>query len=158
MPRPLRLLQDFPVPGRGHRAAYTNRARGAVLDRLLDDGVSVERLRRALADDCHLDQSDGFLYDCLNGKVRQVDLPSYRHWTLAQLSSTLCLDEIYLGKKPLLLATDPLGDFLVAFALVRADDQDHMRGFLRNLKNWGFAPRVVVTDDSNVYLALLAEM
>src|SRR5262245_16446920 len=33
-----------------------------------------------------------------------------------------------------------------------------MRRFLDNLKNWGFAPKVVVTDGSNLYPALLAEM
>jgi hypothetical protein len=51
-----------------------------------------------------------------------------------------------------------LGDFPVAFALVRANDQDHMRRFLQNLKNWGFAPQVVVTDGSNLYPKLLAEL
>jgi hypothetical protein len=56
------------------------------------------------------------------------------------------------------VATDPLGDFPVAFALVGANDQDHMRRFLQNLKNWGFLPRVVVTDGSNLYPKLLAEL
>jgi transposase-like protein len=58
----------------------------------------------------------------------------------------------------LLLATDPINDFPVAFALVRANDQDHMRRFLGNLKNWGFAPKVVVTDGSNLYPTVLAEI
>src|SRR5213078_3454123 len=35
---------------------------------------------------------------------------------------------------------------------------DHMRRFLRNLKNWGLAPKVVVTDGSNLYPAVLAEL
>jgi transposase-like protein len=41
---------------------------------------------------------------------------------------------------------------------VRANDHEHMRRFLDNLKHWGFAPRVVVTDGSNLYPALLAEL
>jgi hypothetical protein len=146
------------VEGIEPRAAYTNRVREAVLDRLLEDGMSMERLRQALARDFHLDLSDGFLYDCLDWKVRQVDLPGYRQWTLDHFSGTLCLDEIHLGQKTLLLATDPLGDFPVAFALVRANDQDHLRRFLTNLKNWGFAPQVVVTDGSNLYPTLLAAL
>src|SRR5207244_8891645 len=73
-------------------------------------------------------------------------------------SGTLCIDEIHLGHRVLLLATDPLGDFPVAFALVRANDHEHMRGFLLNLKNWGFAPKVVVSDGSNLYPKLLAEL
>jgi hypothetical protein len=140
------------------RADYTNRVREAVLDRLLDDGMSMERLRQALQRDFCLELSDGFLYDCLDWKVRQVDMPAYRQWTLAQFSGTFCIDEIHLGHRTLLLATDPLGDFPVAFALVRANDQEHMRRFLHNLHNWGFVPQVVVTDGSNLYPTLLAEV
>src|SRR5262245_58055489 len=146
------------VQGIEPRAEYTNRVREAVLDRLLDDRMSIERLRRALKRDFHLDLSDGFLYDCLDWKVRQVEMSAYRQWTLANFSGTLCIDELHLGHRTLLLATDPLNDFPVAFALVRANDQDHMRRFLNNLRHWGFAPKVVVTDGSNLYPALLAEI
>jgi transposase len=146
------------VEGIEARAEYTNRVREAVIDRLLDDSMSMERIRLALKRDFHLDLSDGFLYDCLDWKVRQVDLPAYRQWTLANFSGTLCIDELHLGHRTLLLATDPLGDFPVAFALVRSNDQDHMRRFLTNLKNWGFSPQVVVTDGSPLYPALLAEL
>jgi hypothetical protein len=146
------------VAGVEPRAEYTNRVRDAVLDRLLDDRMNMERLRQALHRDFHLDLSDGFLYDCLDWKVRQVDMPGYRQWTLEQFSGTLCIDEIHLGQRTLLLATDPLSDLPVAFALVRANDQDHMRRFLHHLKSWGFLPRVVVTDGSNLYPKLLAEL
>lgn len=140
------------------RAEYTNRVREAVLDRLLDDKMSMEALRQALQRDFHLELSDGFLYDCLDWQVRQLDLPAYRQWTLEHFSGTLCIDEIHLGHRVLVLATDPLSDFPVAFALVSANDQDHMRRFLRNLANWGFVPQVVVTDGSNLYPTVLAEL
>jgi hypothetical protein len=146
------------VEGIEPRAEYTNRVREAVIDRLLDDSMNMERLRLALQRDFHLNLSDGFLYDCLDWKVRQVNMPAYRQWTLANFSGTLCIDEIHLGHRTLLLATDPLSDCPVAFALVRANDQDHMRRFLGNLKNWGFLPQVVVTDGSNLYPKLLAEL
>jgi hypothetical protein len=140
------------------RAAYTNRVREAVINRLLDDAMSMERLRLALSRDFHLDLSQGFLYDCLDWKVRQTDLPEYRQWTLANFSGTFCIDEIHLGHRTLLLATDPLSDFPVAFALVSANDQDHMRRFLDNLRQHGFLPQVVVTDGSNLYPKVLAEL
>jgi transposase-like protein len=146
------------VEGVEPRADYTNRVREAVLDRLLDDSMSMERLRQALERDFYLELSDGFLYDCLDWKVRQVEMPAYRQWTLANFSGTLCIDELHLGHRTLLLATDPVNDFPVAFALVRANDQDHMRRFLHNLQNWGFAPKVVITDGSNLYPSLLAEV
>lgn len=140
------------------RAEYTNRVRDAVIDRLLEDGMSLHRLQQSLKRDFLLDLSDGFLHDCLDWKVRQTDMPSYRQWTLERFSGTLCLDELHLGHRTLLLATDPLGDFPVAFALVSANDQDHMGRFLKNLRHQGFSPQVVVTDGSNLYPALLAEI
>jgi transposase-like protein/transcription elongation factor Elf1 len=146
------------VPGIEARAEYTNRVRDAVIDRLLDDGMSLHRLQRALQRDFLLDLSDGFLYDCLDWKVRQTDLASYRQWTLQNFSGTLCIDELHLGHRTLLLATDPLGNFPVAFALVSANDQEHMRRFLANLKQHGFAVQVVVTDGSPLYPALVAEL
>lgn len=146
------------VPGIEPRAEYTNRVRDAVIDRLLDDGMSLHRLQQSLRRDFLLNLSDGFLYDCLDWKVRQTDMPAYRQWTLDNFSGTLCIDELHLGHRTLLLATDPLGDFPVAFALVSANDQDHMRRFLSNLKHHGFSPKVVVTDGSNLYPTVLADI
>jgi hypothetical protein len=146
------------VDGIEPRAEYTNRVRDAVIDRLLGDGMSLHRLQQAMQRDFLLNLSDGFLSDCLDWKVRQTDMPGYRRWALSNFSGTLCVDELHLGHRTLLLATDPLGDFPVAFALVAANDQDHMRRFLSNLKHHGFLPRVVVTDGSNLYPTLLAQL
>ena len=146
------------VEGIEPRAEYTNRVRDAVIGRLLDDGMSLHRVQQAMRRDFLLELSDGFLSDCLDWKVRQTDMPAYRQWTLKHFSGTLCIDELHLGHRTLLLATDPLGDFPVAFALVRANDQDHMRRFLNNLKSHGFLPQVVVTDGSNLYPTVLAEL
>lgn len=146
------------VEGIEPRAEYTNRVREAVIDRLLDDRMSMNQMRAALSRDFHLDLSEGFLYDCLDWKVRQTDMPAYRQWTREQFSGTLCIDELHLGHRTLLLATDPLSDVPIAFALVSANDQDHMRGFLQNLKNNGFFPQIVITDGSNLYPAVLAEI
>ena len=77
---------------------------------------------------------------------------------LEHFSGTLCVDELHLGHFTLLLATDPIRDLPVAFALVGANDHDHMRRFLQNLKNWGLKPRIVITDGSNLYPAVLAEL
>src|SRR5229473_6389097 len=62
------------IDGIEPRAEYTNKVREAVIDRLLDDSMSMERLHQALKRDFCLDLSDGFLYDCLDWKVRQVDM------------------------------------------------------------------------------------
>jgi transposase-like protein len=41
---------------------------------------------------------------------------------------------------------------------VRINDQPHMRRFLLTLNYWGFEPKVVVTDGSNLYPRVLAEV
>ena len=63
---------------------------------------------------------------------------------LERFSRVLGVDELHLARFTLLLAADPLADLPVAFALVASNNQDHMRRFLGNLKNWGldFQPTV----------------
>jgi hypothetical protein len=146
------------VEGIEPKAHYTNAVREAVLDRLLEDRMSVERLLPALRRDFCLELSPGFVYDCLRWQVGQLDHAAYRAWTLQQFSGTLCVDEIHLGAYTLLLATDPLHDFPVAFALVSSNDQEHLGRFLGQLKDHGLQPRVVVSDGSNLYPSVLAAL
>jgi hypothetical protein len=140
------------------KAKYDNKVRQAVLDRILDDGLNVEATLHSLRRDFLLDLSTGFVYDCLHDAAAALDLASHRQRVLARFSGVLDVDEIHLGQYTLLLATDPVGDFPVAFALVSANDQAHMQRFLRNLQQWGLLPQVVVTDRSNLYPALLAQL
>jgi hypothetical protein len=140
------------------KADYDHTVRQAVLDRLLDDGLNVERTRQALKRDFLLELSSGFIYDCLDWQLRQLNLPGHRQRTLERFSGILCIDELHLGKFTLLLATDPLADEVVGFALVRVNDQAHLRRFLLMLKYWGFLPRLVISDGSNLYPATLTEV
>jgi transposase-like protein len=140
------------------RALYDNKVRDLVLERILKDGMNVEQTLGSLRREFLLDLSTGFVYDVLHDHAAQLDLAAHRRKVLEHFSGTLCVDELHLGRFTLLLATDPIGDLPVAFALVNANDQDHMRRFLKNLKTWGFQPQVVVTDGSNLYPALLAEL
>ena len=113
----------------------------------------MESLRREFL----LELSSGFVYNVLRDRAEELDMSEHRRKVLEHFSGTLCVDELHLGRFTLLLATDPLSDLPVAFALVAANDQDHMWRFLKNLKNEGLNPRVVVTDGSNLYPAVLAE-
>jgi len=145
-------------PGVGLRDRYDDKVRNAVLGRILDDRMSAEAARASLRRDFLLELSDGFVYDCLREQAESLNMADYRKWTLEGFSGTLCVDELHLGRFTLLLATDPLRDRPVAFALVDRNDADHMRRFLKNLEAHGFTPQVVVTDGSNLYPALLAEL
>src|SRR6516164_11503151 len=120
--------------------------------------MNVEQTLDSLRREFLLKLSTGFGYDVIRDRVEQLDMSEHRRKVLEQFSGTLCVDELHLGRFTLLLATDPLADLPVAFALVDANDQDHMRRFLQNLKNWGLAPKVVVTDGSNLYPAVLTEL
>jgi hypothetical protein len=140
------------------RALYDNKVRDLVLERIIEDGMSVEGALRSLRREFLLDLSGGFVYDALRDRATQLDLAEHRRMVLEQFSGALCVDELHLGRFTLLLATDPIRDLPVAFALVGANDHDHMRRFLGNLKNWGLVPRTVITDGSNLYPAVLAEL
>ena len=138
------------------RALYDNKVRDLVLERVIEDGMSIERILESLRREFLLELSTGFVYDVLHDHARQLDMSVHRRKVLELFSGTLCIDELHLGRFTLLLATDPLADLPVAFALVAKNDHDHMQRFLQNLANWGLNPQVVVTDGSNLYPAVLA--
>jgi hypothetical protein len=140
------------------KAEYDNLVREAVLNRILDDGLNVQRTLAAMKRDFLLELSSGFIYDCLEwglARLRQMD---QRRLSKEQFSGVLGIDELHLGAYTLLLATDPLSDRVIAYSLVRINDQPHMRRFALTLAYWGFQPKVVVTDGSNLYPAVLAEV
>ena len=140
------------------KAHYDNKVRDLVLDRILKDAMSIERAVESIRRDFLLDLSSGFVYDVLRDHAAALDLAAHRRRVLDHFSGTLCVDELHLGRFTLLLATDPVSDLPVAFALVAKNDQDHMQRFLANLKTWGLRPQVVVTDGSNLYPTVLGEL
>jgi hypothetical protein len=140
------------------RAEYDNLVRQAVLNRVLDDGLNVQRTLAAMKRDFLLELSTGFVYDCLDWGLARLSQGRQRRATLGKFSGVLCVDELHLGECTLLLATDPISDQVVGYRLVRVNDQAHMRCFLRALAYWGFDPKVVVTDGSTLYPAVLAEV
>jgi hypothetical protein len=140
------------------KSDYDASVRQAVLDRILEDGLNVERTLAAMQREFSLKLSQGFVYDCLRWRIARLDLASHRHMVLEKFSGTLCIDELHLGRFTLLLATDPISDMPVGFALVSRNDKAHMRRFLKNLETWGLAPKVVVTDGSPLYPAVVAEL
>jgi hypothetical protein len=140
------------------KADYDATVRQAVLDRLLHDRLNVEQTKAAMQRDFLVELSEGFVYDCLRWQLARLDLAAHRRMVLQRFSGTLCVDELHLGVYTLLLATDPLADLPVGFALVGANDKDHMRRFLRNLARWGLRPEVVVSDGSSLYPELVAQI
>ena len=112
--------------------------------------------RELLQRDFFLKLSTGFLYDCLEDAIRKFDGAEFRAKVLAEFSGSLCVDEIHLGQRVVLLASDPVSDNPIACALVGKNDSAHMLRFLRNLKNHGFWPQTVISDRSPLYPKALA--
>lgn len=103
-----------------------------------------------------LDLSTGFLYDCLEHEIRKFDGEEFRAKTIAAFSGTLSIDEIHLGHRVVLIASDPVADMPVSCALVSSNDIAHMQRFMQNLKIHGFLPHTVTTDRSQLYPATIA--
>lgn len=140
------------------KAKYDNKVRQAVLDRILVDKLNATKIQEAMKRDFLLELSTGFLYDCLEHAIREYDGAEFRAKVLSQFSGTLCVDEIHLGHRVVLLASDPIADNPIACALVSSNDAAHMLRFLRNLKNRGFSPQTVITDRSPLYPATIAQV
>jgi hypothetical protein len=140
------------------KADYDNLVRQAVLNRILDDGLNVQRTRNAMKRDFLLELSSGFIYGCLNWGLARLSQVGQRQIALKHFSGFVCIDELHLGDYTLLLATDPHALRIIGYRLVTINDSAHMRCFMRTLQYWGFEPKVVVTDGSSLYPAVLAEV
>lgn len=140
------------------KADYDHLVREAVLNRILDDGLNVQRTIACMRRDFLVELSCGFIYDCLNGGLSRLSQGGRRRQLVQQFSGTACIDELHLGDFTLLLATDPLNDRVLGYRLVRVNDAAHMACFLRALRYHGFVPQVVVTDGSPLYPKTLAEV
>src|SRR5436309_281043 len=140
------------------KAEYDNLVRQAVLNCILDDGLNVERTRARMKRDFLLDVSTGFVYDCLDWGLSQLDFAQQRRFARENFSGILCVDEMHLGELTWLLANDPIAHRVVGYRLVKVNDHAHLRCFLRTLQYWGFEPKVVVTDGSNLYPTVLKEV
>lgn len=140
------------------KAKYDNAVRQAVIDRILDDKLNATTVQTNMKRDFLLDLSTGFIYDCLGYAIAKFDGAQFRANVLKEFSGTLCVDEIHLGHRVVLLATDPISDNPIACALVSKNDAAHMLRFLRNLKNHGFSPETVVSDRSPLYPKTIAEV
>jgi hypothetical protein len=146
------------VPNSCPKGEYDNLVRLAVLNCILDDGLNVQRTIHRMRRDFLLELSSGFIYDCLQWGLARLDQAEQRRLARKQFSGYLCIDEMHLGEFTLLLATDPIADRIIGYRLVKVNDQAHMRCFVRTLQYWGFQPKVVVSDGSNLYPAVLAEL
>ena len=77
------------------RALYDNKVRDLVLERVIEDGMSIERILESLRREFLLELSTGFVYDVLHDHARQLDMSVHRRKVLELFSGTLCIDELH---------------------------------------------------------------
>jgi hypothetical protein len=145
------------VEGVALRAGYTDAVRQKVVDLLIRDHLSVYKIQRHLKEDFCLEVSVGFIYDCFRWAYDKIDRAEYWLWVLKNFSGVLCIDEVYDSGRAILVATDPLNDFTVAFHVVEHKDQPSMNAFLDSLKARGLKVQLAITDGSPLYKKALIE-
>lgn len=88
-----------------------------------------------------------------------VDVRSYREHAAQAFSGQMALDEVYDGGWYQLKATDPLNNLELLWEMGEGSPcEEDIRRFLLRLKAMGFSPKLVVTDGSNLYPKVLAEV
>lgn len=145
------------LEGVSFACGYTDAVRQKVVDLLVRDHLSVYKVQRHLEEDFFLKVSVGFIYDCFEWAYHRIDRAQYWAWVLKNFSGVLCLDEVHDGGRAILVVTDPVNDFTVAFLQVPKNTQRNMNRFLDVLKRRGLNVRVAITDGSPLYKKALGE-
>src|SRR3954464_13104901 len=84
------------VPNICPKAQYDDLVRQAVLNRILDDGLNVQRTLAAMKRDFRLGLSSGFVYDCLDWGLARLRQGGQRRRNAKQSSGVACIDELHL--------------------------------------------------------------
>ena len=71
------------------KAHYDNKVRDLVLDRIMKDGMSIERILESLRREFLLELSPGFVYNVLRDRAEELDMSEHRRKVLEHFSGTL---------------------------------------------------------------------
>ena len=70
------------------KAHYDNKVRDLVLDRIIKDGMSIERILESLRREFLLELSSGFVYNVLRDRAEELDMSEHRRKVLEHFSGT----------------------------------------------------------------------
>ena len=139
------------IPGVPPRGRYSWEVRNTAANALIRDRMPYLSVMRRMLEDYRLELSLGYLHACFLWAHEQINMETHWDFVRMNFSGVLCMDEVHDSGRTILFATDPLGDFTVAFRLVEHNDQDYMDAFLQALKDRGLDARVVITDGAPLY-------
>jgi transposase len=157
--RLFRAQPPFLRPG----ATYTRRVVQKAIEAVYCDGMAARDVPDRLARDFWVRPAEKMVRLWCRAFADHLDFETdYQPWVIASFSGVLCVDELYQGEVALLLAVDPAaaeGDRLVGYMLVsKGVDATAVKTFLGRLKSLGIEPAEVITDDSALYPAVLAQI
>jgi hypothetical protein len=159
-----RMFRAQPPFLRPH-AIYTRRVVQKAVEAVYHDGLAARSVPDRLARDFWVKPSEKMVRLWCRAFAAEVDFSAdYQPWVVANFSGILCVDEVYQGDLALLLAVDPAapdGDRLVGYTLLpktREVNQNMVKVFVERLRAAGVTPDEVITDDSRLYPAVLAEV
>lgn len=144
-------------------AIYTNQVVHKAVQSVYEDGMAIRRVTDRMARDFWVQPSEGSIRTWCRDYTATFDFEAdYQPWVVGEFSGILCIDEVYQDRLALLLAVDPAapdGDRLVGYQLVHgAVDARNAEDFLSRLKAIGIEPEEVITDGSQLYPAVLAQI
>jgi hypothetical protein len=147
------------------RAIYTRRVVQKAVEAVFCDGMAARCVPDRLARDFWVKPDEKMVRVWCHAYAAEIDFDAdYQPWVVANFSGILCVDEVYQGDLALLLAVDPAapdGDRLVGYTLLpktREVNQSMVTAFVERLRAAGVNPDEVITDDSRLYPAVLAEV
>jgi transposase len=144
-------------------AIYTRQVVSKAVQSVYEDGMALRRVAARLARDFWVRPSEGMIRAWCRSYGARFDFAAdYQPWVVSEFSGILCVDELYQDRLALLLAVDPAapdGDRLVGYQLVHGSiDAPEVARFLTRLKAGGIEPDEVITDGSQLYPTVLAQV
>lgn len=139
---------------------YAKWTRKLVVDLIRQFKMSVEAATAFSRQALHLDKlAATTVLDWLREEGTGVDITARQADMVAAFSGQMAVDEVYDGRYYQLKATDPLNDLELAWEVGEGSpDKEVIRKFFAKLKAAGFVPRLVVTDGSDLYPEVIAEV
>lgn len=152
------LCQEFfqaENPAAPHHWTYTLAVREAVVNAIVRDHLSVQKVLVRFREDYLLELSEGYVFRCLTWADRRFDIDEYFKSIATRFSGVLCLDEVYDGDYKVVFATDPRLNETIGFRVVEGATREQVEPFLVELRERGIKPESVMTDDSALYPDML---
>ena len=142
---------------------YTDHVIEKAVTAVFQDDMAFRRVTSRLARDFWVQPCEGTIRRWCRIYGQGFDFATdYQAWVVNEFSGILCVDEVYQGHMALLLAVDPRapdGDRLIGYQLVHGTvNIDEVKGFLEQLQQIGIQPEQIITDGSNLYPAVLAQV